>query len=91
MESLAMSEASIKRSHIGASGREDATAEVVVHAAIINSVDTAQLNKVCIAGNAASDRKGFEGLQSVGKRQSLQVHPLFVCRQQGRTKGTAAI
>jgi hypothetical protein len=46
MESLAMSEASIKRSHIGASGREDAAADIVVHAAIINSVDTAQLNKV---------------------------------------------
>lgn len=50
MESLAMSEASIKRSHVGASGREDA-AEVVVHAAIINSVDTAQLNKVRLAGS----------------------------------------
>ena len=46
MESLAMSEASIKRTHIGASGREDTPTDVVVHAAIINSVDTAQLNKV---------------------------------------------
>jgi len=41
-----MSEASIKRSHVGASGREDASGEVVVPAAIVNSVDTAQLNKV---------------------------------------------
>lgn len=46
-----MSEASIKRSHIGASGREEAATDVVVHAAIINSVDTAQLNKVRLAGD----------------------------------------
>jgi hypothetical protein len=47
MESLAMSEASIKRSHIGASGRDDAGGDVLVPAGIVNSVDTAQLNKVC--------------------------------------------
>lgn len=40
---MAMSEASIKRAHIGAGGKEE---ELQVPADIINSVDTAQLNKV---------------------------------------------
>lgn len=43
MDTMAMSEASIKRAHIGAGGKEE---ELQVPADIINSVDTAQLNKV---------------------------------------------
>lgn len=43
MDTMAMSEASIKRSHVGAGGKEE---ELQVSAEIINSVDTAQLNKV---------------------------------------------
>jgi hypothetical protein len=48
MDRLAMSEASIKRSHIGAAGGDGGAGggELVVSAAILNSVDTAQLNKV---------------------------------------------
>lgn len=41
-----MSEASIKRSHLVSSGRDDAAGDMIVQAAIVNSVDTAQLNKV---------------------------------------------
>ncbi|WIA22572.1 hypothetical protein OEZ86_009559 [Tetradesmus obliquus] len=47
MDTMAMSEASIKRAHIGA-GKEEG---VAVHPEIINSVDTAQLNKVYVSSS----------------------------------------
>jgi brefeldin A-inhibited guanine nucleotide-exchange protein len=49
MESMAMSEVSIKKAHIGASGREE---EHVIPQDIINSVDTAELNKVYMRSSA---------------------------------------
>eukprot|EP00775_Hariotina_reticulata_P008270 gene8270-8458_t len=50
IDSLAMSEASIKRAHAGAGNKEE-QAEIWVAPEIISSVDTAQLNKVYVASS----------------------------------------
>jgi hypothetical protein len=41
-----MSEASFKRAHLGSSSNKEDQAEIVVAPEIVNSVDTAHLNKV---------------------------------------------